>query len=55
VAVFSGAGSYASPQAFVDGFSPAMVVAAAVAIVGAVAGSFLPGRNRRGELVAVPA
>jgi EmrB/QacA subfamily drug resistance transporter len=55
VAVFSGAGSYASPQAFVDGFGPAMGVAAAVAIVGAVAGSFLPGRGRRGELVPVPA
>jgi hypothetical protein len=55
VAVFSGAGSYASPQAFVDGFRPAMGVAAAVAIVGAVAGTFLPGRGRRGELVPAPA
>jgi EmrB/QacA subfamily drug resistance transporter len=55
VAVFSGAGSYASPQAFVDGFGPAMAVAAAVAVVGAVAGSFLPGRGRRGELVPAPA
>jgi len=55
VAVFSGAGSYASPQAFVDGFGPAMGVAAAVAIVGAVAGTFLPGRGRRGELVPAPA
>jgi EmrB/QacA subfamily drug resistance transporter len=55
VAVFSGAGSYATPQAFVDGFGPAMAVAAAVAVVGAVAGSFLPGRGRRGELVPAPA
>jgi hypothetical protein len=32
-----------------------MGVAAGVALVGAVAGSFLPGRGRRGELVPVPA
>jgi EmrB/QacA subfamily drug resistance transporter len=55
VAVFSGAGSYASPQAFVDGFAPAIAIAAAIALVGAVAGAFLPGRTRRSELVAVPA
>ena len=29
VAVFAGAGSYASPQAFIDGFAPAIGVAAA--------------------------
>ena len=55
VAVFSGAGSYASAQAFTDGFGPAVGVAAALALVGAVAGSFLPGRGRRGELATVPA
>ncbi len=51
VAVFAGAGSYASPQAFTDGFAPAIGVAAALALVGAVAGSFLPAHNRDAELV----
>jgi EmrB/QacA subfamily drug resistance transporter len=52
VAVFAGAGSYASPQAFADGFGPAAGVAAALALVGAVAGSFLPGHDSEAELVA---
>jgi hypothetical protein len=51
VAVFAAAGSYASPQAFVDGFGPAAAVAAALALVGAVAGSFLPGRDAQAELI----
>jgi EmrB/QacA subfamily drug resistance transporter len=51
VAVFAGAGSYASPQAFTDGFAPAIGVAAALALVGAIAGSFLPGHNQDMELV----
>jgi EmrB/QacA subfamily drug resistance transporter len=51
VAVFAGAGSYASPQAFTDGFAPAIGVAAALALVGAIAGSFLPGHNQHVELV----
>ena len=51
VAVFAGAGSYASPQAFTDGFVPAIGVAAALALVGAVAGSFLPGHSHDPELV----
>jgi predicted MFS family arabinose efflux permease len=46
VAVFAGAGSLASPQSFVDGFSPAIGVAAAIALVGAGAGLLLPGRKR---------
>jgi EmrB/QacA subfamily drug resistance transporter len=52
VAVFAGAGSYASPQAFADGFGPAAGVAAALALVGAVAGSFLPGHDSEAELIA---
>jgi EmrB/QacA subfamily drug resistance transporter len=52
VAVFAGVGSYASPQAFVDGFGPAAGVAAALALVGAVAGSFLPGHAKEPELIA---
>jgi EmrB/QacA subfamily drug resistance transporter len=55
VAVFAGVGSYASPQAFVDGFGPAAAVAAALALVGAFAGSFLPGRGQQAELIAGPA
>ena len=51
VAVFAGAGSYASPEAFTDGFAPAIGVAAALALVGAVAGSFLPGHNQDLELI----
>ena len=46
VAVFAAAGSYATPQAFTDGFGPAVGVAAALALVGALAGSFLPAHGR---------
>lgn len=35
VAVFTGAGSYASPAAFADGFAPALAVSAALSLVGA--------------------
>jgi EmrB/QacA subfamily drug resistance transporter len=56
VAVFAGAGSYATPQTFVDGFGPAAGVAAALALIGAVAGSFLPGHDSEAELItAAPA
>jgi MFS family permease len=55
VAVFAGAGSYATPQAFTDGFGPAVGVAAALALIGAVAGSFLPAHGREGELTGAPA
>ena len=37
VAVFSGAGSYASPAAFSDGFVPAIAVSAALSLLGAFA------------------
>jgi hypothetical protein len=36
VAVFASAGSYASPDAFIEGFAPAIVVAAALSLAGAV-------------------
>jgi MFS family permease len=45
VAVFAGAGSFASPQAFTDGFEPAILVAASLALLGALAGLALPGRR----------
>jgi EmrB/QacA subfamily drug resistance transporter len=44
VAVFAGAGSYASPAEFVDGFAPAIGVGAALALAGACAALALPGR-----------
>jgi hypothetical protein len=45
VAVFTGAGSYASAAAFSDGFGPAIGVAAALALIGAAIGLALPGRR----------
>jgi EmrB/QacA subfamily drug resistance transporter len=49
VAVFAGAGGYGSAQAFSDGFVPAIGVAAALALLGAVAAGLLPRRARAGE------
>jgi EmrB/QacA subfamily drug resistance transporter len=46
VAVFAHAGGYASPAAFSDGFGPALEVAAALSLAGALAGAVLPGRSR---------
>ena len=43
VAVFAAAGDYASPQAFVDGFTPAIAVSAVLSLCGAVAGLAIPG------------
>jgi MFS family permease len=45
VAVFAAAGSYASAQAFTDGFAPATGVCAALSLAGALAGLALPGRR----------
>jgi hypothetical protein len=44
VAVFAASGSYASAAAFSDGFAPALAASAALALGGAVAGIWLPGR-----------
>jgi hypothetical protein len=46
VAVFAGGGGYASAETFLDGFAPAITVAAALALTGAVAGMALPARRR---------
>ncbi len=46
VAVFAGAGSYISPQAFTDGFTPAILVAAGLSLAGAITGLALPSRVR---------
>jgi EmrB/QacA subfamily drug resistance transporter len=55
VAVFAGAGSYVSAQAFVDGFVPAASVSAGLALLGALAGSLLPGHGQEAELVSTSA
>jgi hypothetical protein len=58
VAVFATAGSYASAQAFTDGFGPAIFVSAGFALAGAIAGLALPGRRTLTEsapMGAVPA
>jgi EmrB/QacA subfamily drug resistance transporter len=49
VAVFAGAGSYASAQAFSDGFVPAIFVSAGLSVLGAIAGMGLPGRRQAAE------
>jgi EmrB/QacA subfamily drug resistance transporter len=53
VAVFAGAGSFASADVFLDGFAPAIAVTAALSLAGAIAGTALPGRrwvSRRARL-----
>jgi EmrB/QacA subfamily drug resistance transporter len=55
VAVFAGAGGYGSPAAFVDGFSPAVGVAAGLALAGVIAGLALPGRRGATAVAAVAA
>jgi EmrB/QacA subfamily drug resistance transporter len=53
VAVFSSIGGYASASDFSDGFAGAVAVAAALGLAGALAGTWLPRRARRGALEAV--
>jgi EmrB/QacA subfamily drug resistance transporter len=48
VAVFAGAGSYASPAAFTDGFVPAIGVSAGLAFAGALAALLVPSRRPAG-------
>ena len=52
VAAFSGAGSYASPGDFSDGFVAAMGVSAGLSVLAAAAGALLPSRP---AILAVPA
>jgi MFS family permease len=44
-AVFVGFGSFSSPQAFSNGFAPAIGISAALSLVGAIAGLLLPGKR----------
>jgi EmrB/QacA subfamily drug resistance transporter len=55
VAVFAAAGSYVSPASFIDGFGPAIAVAAGISLAGAAAGLALPGRGRAQRISVVPA
>jgi EmrB/QacA subfamily drug resistance transporter len=52
-AVFSANGSYASPQAFVDGTQPAVFAGAAVVAVGALIATLIPRRRAPQESVAI--
>jgi EmrB/QacA subfamily drug resistance transporter len=54
-AVFTGAGSYASPHAFANGFVPALAVSAALSAGGAVVAAFLPRHTPQMEVSAQPA
>jgi EmrB/QacA subfamily drug resistance transporter len=47
VAVFAAAGSYASANAFLDGFAPAIAVVAGLSLAGALVALALPGRRQR--------
>ncbi len=55
VAVFAATGGYASAATFTDGFGPAIGLAAALALAGAIAGLALPGRRPAARMTAVPA
>jgi EmrB/QacA subfamily drug resistance transporter len=55
VAVFAAAGSYASAQAFSDGFVVAMGVSAGLSLLGALAGTALPARPKTPASVPVTA
>ncbi|MFE9328747.1 MFS transporter [Nocardia sp. NPDC052278] len=46
VAVFAAKGGYASPHTFVEGFRPAIAVAAAIALAGSIAGIGIPANRR---------
>jgi EmrB/QacA subfamily drug resistance transporter len=55
VAVFAGAGGFGSAAGFIDGFEPAIGVAAALSLCGALAGLALPGARRAVAIGARPA
>ena len=50
VAVFAGAGGYASAEVFADGFAAAIGVAAGLSLIGALAGAALPTRPPASEV-----
>jgi EmrB/QacA subfamily drug resistance transporter len=54
VAAFAGAGSYASPAQFSDGFVAAIAVAAVLSAIAAICGSALPTKTSAGALAPAP-
>ena len=54
VAVFAGAGSYASAEAFSDGFVAAMGLSAGLSVISALCGAALPGRRSATAVVTPP-
>jgi EmrB/QacA subfamily drug resistance transporter len=54
VAVFAGAGSYASPQAFTDGFAPALGTSAGLALLGAAIALLVPSRATAPSVAPIP-
>jgi EmrB/QacA subfamily drug resistance transporter len=54
VAVFAGAGSYASAEAFSDGFVAAMTLSAGLSLLGALSGAALPARTGEVPAAATP-
>jgi hypothetical protein len=55
VALFAGAGSYASPAAFSDGFVAAISSSAALSLLGVLAGAALPRRRAARSVTIAPA
>ena len=55
VAAFAGRGSYASAQAFSDGFRPALGICAALALAGSIAGLLAPARPDTSQLAVAAA
>jgi EmrB/QacA subfamily drug resistance transporter len=53
-AVFAGTGGFDSPQAFTDGFVPAVFAASAMAVVGGLAALGMPNREQRRRPAAPP-
>jgi EmrB/QacA subfamily drug resistance transporter len=53
-AVFAGFGSYASAQAFINGFGPAIWVSSGLALAGAACGLALPARRHHEVISAIP-
>lgn len=54
VAVFAGAGSYVSPQAFTDGFTPALATSAGLALLGAAFALLVPARSAAPAAIVPP-
>ena len=54
-AVFTGAGGFETPQAFVDGLVPALWAGAGVLVAGGLIALLIPGKAAAAHVAAVPA